>query len=335
MSEKDRNGVRRASILTRNSLLMAAILLALAACGGDPGPDRAARSPAPTTEPLPDLGGEQLGDRLIEAIPIGKGGGGLAAGFGSVWAENHRSYSISRIDPVTNTAVAEIPAGEHTCGVVVAESGVWVPSFDGVRRIDPATNQIDQTIKVNSCAVAVTEDRIWSAGEEDAVQAFDPETAEVTASIEAGPDPFVVEARDEIWVLDRTPDLWRIDASTAEVVDRIRLAREEPYWTDLAVGKGAVWVALGGVLERRSIRTLEVEKSVDFGTHPLWISAGGEHLWVTAANREEVWRIDPVTLEVLDTLKIGDYAGPFLEAFGDGWVSTLNRNALYRVDLDA
>jgi hypothetical protein len=143
----------------------------------------------------------------------------------------------------------------------------------------------------------------------------------------------VLAAGDDLWAIDRSPELLRLDPATAEVKQRIRLAKEQPYWYDLAVGHGALWVSIEGLLERRNLRTLKVEESVEFGTHPLWISPGADSVWVTAANREEVMRLDPQTLEVLEVLDIGDYAGWLVEAFGDGWISALDHNAVYRVSI--
>ena len=83
-----------------------------------------------------------------------------------------------------------------------------------------------------------------------------------------------------------------------------------------------------------ALRTLEVEESIDLGTAPLWLRPGADTMWVTASGEEEVLRMDPETLEITDHLEVGDYASPFLEAFGDGWVGSLNHNAVYRVSLD-
>lgn len=298
----------------------------------------ASRQPAPATPSglatvEAALGGGTLGNRLIAAIQVGGGPGGIAEGFGSVWVENHRASSISRIDPATNQVVAEIPAGDHTCGLAVAEDGIWVPSFDGIRRIDPQTNAVAQTIDTFSCGVGVAEARLWSVGEDSILRSFDPVTGDATEHVTVGTDGVVTAGHGAVWAMDLTPDLWRIDPATGEVTKRTRLANEPAYWTDLSFGSDSVWISIGGVIERRNPRTLRVEESADLGTQPLFLNARGDNVWVTAANRQEVLRLDPDTLEIIETLNLGDYGGALVEAFGDGWIASLNNNAVYRVRL--
>jgi DNA-binding beta-propeller fold protein YncE len=55
----------------------------------------------------------------------------LAVGAGSVWTTNNNGYSVSQINPSTNTIVRTIPFGRYDatpCGIMATRSAVFVAS---------------------------------------------------------------------------------------------------------------------------------------------------------------------------------------------------------------
>src|SRR5688572_4426548 len=105
--------------MARSNAAAAALVIALAGCsatgGGSPAaspsptqtapasPSRAPATPAPAT-PVPSV----LPAGVVAEIAVGEGPGYADVAGGSVWVGNHRSDSISRIDPATNSVIATV-----------------------------------------------------------------------------------------------------------------------------------------------------------------------------------------------------------------------------------
>jgi YVTN family beta-propeller protein len=66
------------------------------------------------------------GNRLLAAVGVGRGAGGIAAGAGSVWVANTLDGTVSRIDPRARRVVATIDVGGTPRGVAAGAGSVWV-----------------------------------------------------------------------------------------------------------------------------------------------------------------------------------------------------------------
>ena len=88
-------------------------------------------------------------NEVTALIPDPGGPANLAIGEGAVWVWSH-GQQLLRVDPDTNTIVAAIDGISPGPGAGVAVGGgyVWVAVVEGIARIDPATNQIDDVIPV-------------------------------------------------------------------------------------------------------------------------------------------------------------------------------------------
>ena len=73
----------------------------------------------------------------------------LALGDGSLWVSS--SIGVLRLDPTTlqQTAQVRLPKGTNAGALLVTAQGVWVGTFGGVDRIDPARDQVDLRIPVS------------------------------------------------------------------------------------------------------------------------------------------------------------------------------------------
>ena len=89
----------------------------------------------------------------------------IAVGAGAVWAINPDD-TLSRIDPETGRLVATIDAGISASTIAAGEEGVWFLSWEdrSVRRLDPRSNRVAQTIPLGSqflSGIAVGAGSVW------------------------------------------------------------------------------------------------------------------------------------------------------------------------------
>jgi streptogramin lyase len=191
-------------------------------------------------------------------VPVAEPQGTLAWGTGSVWVLSDAKGVLSRIDPATNTPVAEAYVAARPFAVAAKDDVVWVTSDEGsaLTRIDGHTNAVVEIITVGPRPgyVAIGDDAVWTLNRGDgSVSRVDPESNKVVATV-------------------------AIDASVAEGV--------------IVVGEGAVWVSAHGVpLVRIDPRTNRVTHRFT-GEGGGMVLAGHGSVWV-AAGPALTWRIDP------------------------------------------
>jgi len=181
----------------------------------------------------------------------------LAAGAGSVWVLSDSTGVLSRIDPNTNTVVAEIQ------------------------------------VKPNSFCAAFGFDAVWITNSQDgSVQRIDPGTNQVAATITVGPQPrFLTAGQHAVWVLNQSDGtVSRIDPASNSIAATID-CQVPGTGGDIASGRGLVWVRAknGRMLQSIDRETNRVERI--FG--PLQGSGGvcvaGGVVWVTAHDVNKVW----------------------------------------------
>jgi DNA-binding beta-propeller fold protein YncE len=172
----------------------------------------------------------------VDAAPTWEtGGGGIAAGDGSIWVTGSGQGPgavLQRIDPGTNEVVGTyFLGGQFGADVVVDETGVWVLMFDTdtsteVVRLDPATADTVATIRLEAeWAHRIFSDAgaIWVNGgvfrnstfDHSVLVKIDPGTNTVVATL---PNAWF-EAFDPV-----TQTIW----TTASVAGRAGLARIDP-----------------------------------------------------------------------------------------------------------
>jgi YVTN family beta-propeller protein len=145
---------------------------------------------------------------VIDTIPTGALGLGIAVGAGSVWVTDESSASVVRVDRRSGGVVRTVNVGNGPTGIAFGAGSVWVAnSLDGtVSRIDPATNTVTGMIPVGE-----------------------------------GPDGVVAES-DAVWVsVEFSQSIARIDPARNRVVERIPVANRPK---GLAVSGNQVWFAV-------------------------------------------------------------------------------------------
>jgi len=189
---------------------------------------------------------EAKSGKITATLPVGARPvrSGMAATADSVWVFTDARGTVSRIDPVQNTVVAEFRVFPDCNSLTFGETALWLtcPAENKVIRVDPATNLIDKTIDVSERPVALTigEASVWVLCEKDGkIDRIDPKTNKVTKTIELGA-PATAGAisigEGSLWVSMSNFPLTRIDPAAEKVVQQ--------FWGE---GAGVVQAALGSV----------------------------------------------------------------------------------------
>ena len=170
--------------------------------------------------------------------------------------------------------------------------------------------------------------------EPNSVGVLDPESGEVTATVELEDRPgSVASSADAVWVTN--PDVGtvtRIDPNEQEIRDSIQVG-ENP--TGIAVGFDAVWVVNSGgqSVSRISPDTNEVVgEPIEVGNGPAGIAAGEGAVWVTNRFDGTISRIDPDTSEVVKEIPVGLDPRGIAIGFGSVWVALAGSNQVVRID---
>ena len=172
--------------------------------------------------------------------------GTITANEDSIWYLTDPKGVLSRIDPATNQAVADIAVPPGSFAAQYGEGSVWVTSTaaNTLTRVDPKTNLVTSTIKVGPSPrfLAVGEGSVWTLNQGDGtVSRVDPKTNRVTATIPTGvpgPGGDIAVGAGSVWVtMDEVP-LMRIDIASNQVVQQWI----GPGGDSLRVGLGSVWL---------------------------------------------------------------------------------------------
>jgi class 3 adenylate cyclase len=245
----------------------------------------------------------------------------LDAGEGAIWLLN--GPNLIPVDAQTKQAASPIALG--TQGVVNRSIGVgyqtvWIGVFDGLARVDPATDQVLNTIKIhgsassqdptavnvfNTNSVAVGAGVVWATSDQKPIVArVDPHTGQVTqVSLKATGDGVAV-GDNTVWVINNVAGvLWRIDPTSGKVTGNVSLSGN---LADVVAGGGAVWVldTGAGTVIPVSSTTLHPLVPIRVGNGPSDIAFGLGAVWVTNQDDGTISRIDATSKEVT-TIKIG------------------------------
>lgn len=193
---------------------------------------------------------------------VAAGDGRTANAVGSVWVVTDRKGVLSRIDPDTNTAVAEVYVAAGANAVVFGDDALWVTS-DGdaakgrLTRVNPHTNGVIEVIEVGPKPgrLAVGEGGVWTlnrgnGGNSGTVTRVDPATNKVVATITIGDAAAAGEIAaglGSVWISAPGVPLIRIDPRTNRAVQRFTGAGGGA----VLVAHGSLWIAAGPQLTWR------------------------------------------------------------------------------------
>jgi YVTN family beta-propeller protein len=286
------------------------------------------------------VGGGVVG--IVYALDGGDGGGPVVA----------KPNSLAVVDPGRNRLVAVVPVGSTPRGVAVGGS-VWVAnSGDGtVSQVDPRTLEVVQTVGIGAQAtdIATGVGGVWVAtGNDNTLVQMHPRTGAVLATLPLPQEkdqpttaPAVAVGEGAVWVASGVR-LLKIDPASGTIV--AGLGQTGPFHGvfDVAIGVGAVWIADSSeVVVRISAVTATPTGKPVRAVYPGSLAVGYGSVWVAGADQggghPAVWRIDPQTLQVTQSIPLGKSRLPgayFGLATGDGavWLTDYDRGTLLRID---
>jgi YVTN family beta-propeller protein len=188
-------------------------------------------------------------------LAVASADGQLATSVGSVWVLTDRKGVLTRLDPDTNAAVAEIYVPGGATAVVASEAVLWITSEAGNRltRVSAHTNEIVESIEVGQKPgrIAVGEGGVWTLNRGDgSVTRVDPATNKVVATIDIGEaiaDGDIAAGAGSVWVSTPGAPIVRIDPRANRAVQRFT----GDGGGAILVAHGSLWVAAGPQLTWR------------------------------------------------------------------------------------
>ncbi|MEM7687734.1 MAG: YncE family protein [Pseudomonadota bacterium] len=154
----------------------------------------------------------------------------VVAGAGSVWVPTDAAGEITRIDPKTDAATAQIEVAAGTAFLAFGEGALWAVASESstLQRIDPATNAVTGTVALGDTPgfLAAGEGAVWVQEQGDGTVAkVDPASLEVLARVAVGDNlkyGDIDVADGKVWL--RTTDdqtFVVIDAQTNAILARV------------------------------------------------------------------------------------------------------------------
>ena len=178
--------------------------------------------------------------------PVGDVSRGVVSANSSVWLLTDAKGTMTRIDPATNEAVAEVYLVPGTTTLAFGQGALWAlsPAKNTLTRLDPFTNLIVETIKVGKSPVslAISEGAVWVLNQGDgSVSRVDSKTNKVTETIKVGSLGLPAElaaGEGSIWISAPGSPLIRIDPRSNHVAQQFT----GPGGGSVVVGQGALWL---------------------------------------------------------------------------------------------
>jgi len=229
--------------------------------------------------------------------------GGMASGFGSVWAPLCGGPALARIDSKTLKVSKTIETGISGANGVIAAStdSIWLLTDDKttLARIDPDQNLVVAEIRLPAGCHGLTfgETALWLAcPEKNKVVRINAATNLIEKQIEvsAGPESLAV-GESSVWVLcKKDGKVERIDPKTNKVTKTIDLGVPNADGM-IALGEGFLWATMTGFpLARIEVQGDTVTVAQQFygeGGGAFALSPGA--IWLSNKESGTILRIDP------------------------------------------
>jgi YVTN family beta-propeller protein len=284
-------------------------------------------------------------NRVVKVLDVGNTPRGVAVGRDSVWVANSADGTVSQIDIGKLRTVKTIGIGAQATDLVEAHGRVWVVTGidNSVVPIDAPSGGVHETIRLSkdptASAFAVTAGAgaLWVASG-DRLLKIDPRTGTIVGGHVGGQHPAsgccigihdLAFGEGAVWLADTSETVLRVSPRGSRVTGSRELG---VIPTAIAVGYRAVWVALPD--PNRPLAALwEVDPSTVRVTHTITlgkgtsfllsldVAIGAGSLWVTNYEDGTLKRVDPTTLTVVATIKIGHHPSGVAVGAGRVWVT--------------
>jgi YVTN family beta-propeller protein len=335
--------------------VLALILLAGLAVTGRVLAERPKAGPASTTPATTAASatGTPIGPSpIVATIATGRLSSGMATGAGALWVAG--SDEVTRIDPATNSVVAQIPVGatgSGPAGVAFGGGAVWVPVAvpGALWAIDPKTNEITTRIPLRGplrgpITVSATKGAIWVAccgksgsgvpASGGTLFRVDPGRERVVAEVPLPADPVAVAAdASAAWVATGSGEVLMVSTKRNRVVAGVDAGGPLGFSQTIALGAGGVWLAepFEEQVVRVDPKTRRVMARIPAGAATT-LAVTADAVWVISSIG--LVRIDPAHDRVVAVASDPDLRRARLVAAGAGAVWTAGWSSVSRIDPD-
>jgi streptogramin lyase len=328
------------------ALIVLAAASALSACTSTPEAPSIATSPSTSSSDEP--AGPYAGAEAV--IDVAAGPRGVAFADGSVWVASTIGGVITRVDPTSNTVVAEIEAVRPVT-LVTIHGQLWASVLNGdpssddeIVRIDTATNAVGERVSVPVFHnIAAGPGAIWAVDPAGELHRVEPVSGAVTSPGPVGAMTIGIAANDEaLWGIRGDRIAWRLPVDGGQLLEK-PLDVPVPGRSRVAVGPGAgasVWVAVPGAVLTLDRADLSVGIRLSLPgmelVNDLWVTE--TDVWLSANVTDDalgldggsVLRLDPATAEVTATYRLGPESSGVVVAAGSVWAVDQADNKLAR-----
>jgi outer membrane protein assembly factor BamB len=299
-------------------------------------------------------GASQSASRIAARVRVPGHPFRVAAGKRFLWVlsrgptgacSRRRPCAVLRVDPDSNRIVgkpAALPG--DAWDLTVGAGSIWVTQFDGrLIRIDARTGRISGRISARpiyfGSVVAFGDGYVWTGNDDgrykrgSTVAKLDPASGRVIGEPRVVGSPegpqSIAFGRGALWVADHGGWLVKIDPGTLKPLERQRL-EFGPH--GLVATDRAVYVAdaHGNRLLEADPETAKVRRIAKLSPGPIFPVVGAHWIWSSSAagwaggfgtRDDRVLRIDPATLEIVETLHVGGNVPSVGFGFGSVWAA--------------
>jgi YVTN family beta-propeller protein len=285
-------------------------------------------------------------NKVVRVVPVGDTPRGVAVGRQAVWVANSADGTLSELDRGTLREIRRIGIGAQATDVVESNGRAWVTTGfdDSVVPVDARSGGVLGAIHLpgdrtaSAYGVATGGGAIWASSGNRVVQ-IDPRTATIVESPHVGGQEgvqgccFSIHDLDfgdgAIWVADASEWLARISLHGGHVTGSTLLGVVP---VAVKFGFGAVWVGVPDpnrpllALWRVDPRTVRVTQTITLGPSSNYLASldaaiGAGSIWVTNYDAGTLVRVDPHSLSVIKTIKIGSHPYGVTVGAGRVWVT--------------
>jgi peptide/nickel transport system substrate-binding protein len=301
----------------------------------------AAAAPPPVTQArrAPRPASRTVGRRALVAFAALTLISGLAISAASRWTRPDRlagieENSVGVIDPQSARITAQYVVGRAPRALASGGGSMWSLSASDqtVSRID-GRRIVPIAVGDDPAGLTFAAGSLWvTDGHDGVVSQVSPARNRVVRTLGVGNAPGAIAAGFGA--------LW-IASQVDPTVVRVDLASGATSTIDLgstptaiAAGAAAVWVASeeGGIVYRIEPRTRTVVDSIHVGNGPVGVAVGEGAVWV--ANRQDatVSRVDPATDTITGVTRVGRAPSAIAAGSGAVWVADSGDAAVTRID---
>jgi streptogramin lyase len=191
--------------------------------------------------------------------------------------------------------------GAEPYGLAIKGNNVWAVSYQAgtLSKVDPSSAKVTATVRLGGAAsVLATGDALWVAGyggpSDSAVYRIDPADGSTKATVRPGEVccDLTEGEHGEVWVMDPSGWLSRIDPGTNAVTKRFPVTVDRNAHSNVVYAGGALWLASDTTKLFRIDPANGTTTTIDVGGGVPFVARDGL-LW--GASATQLWAVDEAT----------------------------------------